>query len=184
MIRNEQIPDGLCYDLNTLSTQNPTPVCSDDICDSNYNRYIGYRQNNRCIQKFFSKSHIQNISRKITQLLQGVDPKGRPIIVPFCNICSVMSDVFYNYKPPTGDIYSRYTIPSMNQQNLVQSMTDQVIEIITSQIRSEMGIIECNSKLTKWTTVLGDFNEHGLTQTPPIKLREKRPNPMEFHMRY
>ena len=41
-----------------------------------------------------------------------------------------------------------------------------------------------NEKLTIWTTLLGDFNEHGLRQYPPIKLRNKRPDPMLFHMRY
>jgi hypothetical protein len=43
---------------------------------------------------------------------------------------------------------------------------------------------ECNSKLSAWTTILGDFNEHGLRRHAPIKLREKRPMPMAFNMNY
>ena len=43
---------------------------------------------------------------------------------------------------------------------------------------------ENNRKLTIWTTVYGDFNAHQLRQHAPIKVLNKRPNPMEFHMRY
>lgn len=63
-------------------------------------------------------------------------------------------------------------------------MIDQVIEIITSQVRTELGMEENNAKLTAWTTVLGTFNAHGLTQTPPIKTRQRRPDPCLFNMNY
>ena len=43
---------------------------------------------------------------------------------------------------------------------------------------------ENNRKLTIWTTVYGDFNQHGLQQHSKIKVRNKRPNPMEFNMNY
>ena len=43
---------------------------------------------------------------------------------------------------------------------------------------------ENNKKLSIWTTVYGDFNAHGLRQHPPIKIRKKRPDPFQFHMRY
>jgi len=160
-----------------------TSVCG-ELCDSNYTRHVGYQENNECIRKYFAVETINMISRKITELLQGVDPKGRPIIVPNNTICNIMSTVYSNFRPETGDIYSRYIIPTNNQQSYVQNMIDQVIEIITSQVRNELGMIECNSKLTKWTTVLGTFNTHNLTSHPPIKVLQKRPNPMEFQMNY
>jgi hypothetical protein len=44
---------------------------------------------------------------------------------------------------------------------------------------------ENNSKLSIWTTVLGEgLNEHNLRSYAPIKTRVRRPNPMEFHMKY
>ena len=158
-------------------------ICS-EICDDNYKRYVGFRENNACIRRYFSPNTVNTISKKVTQLLMGVHPQNRPIIVPNKTICSVMSSVYYNFRPATGDIYTRYIIPDKEQQSDVQNMIDQVIEIITSQIRNEYGIIEANSKLTIWTTVLGDFNSAGLRQHAPIKVLNKRPNPMEFNMNY
>lgn len=160
-----------------------TSICS-ETCDDNYQRFVGFQENNECIRAYFSPNTVNAISKKITQLLMGIHPKNLPIIVPNRTICSVMSSIYSNFKPATGDIYSRYNIPNNEQQNNVQNMIDQVIEIITSQIRNEYGIIEANSKLTIWTTVLGDFNSHGLRQHAPIKVRNKRPNPMSFNMNY
>jgi hypothetical protein len=43
---------------------------------------------------------------------------------------------------------------------------------------------ENNKKLTIWTTVLGDFNEHGLRSYAPIKIRENNINKVRFNMNY
>jgi hypothetical protein len=124
------------------------------------------------------------ISAKVTELTYGIHPQNRPIIVPHDIIANVLSNIFQNYRPPTGDIYSRYNIPSGRSDNMVQEIIDQTIELITSQLRTEYTMLENNSKLTVWTTVYGDFNEHFLRAHPIIKIREKRPNPMEFNMNY
>ena len=63
-------------------------------------------------------------------------------------------------------------------------MIDQVINIITTDVKVNLGMDEHNSKLSAWTTILGDFNEHGLRRHAPIKLRERRPMPMAFNMNY
>jgi hypothetical protein len=162
------------------------------VCDDNYIKHVGYSQHicddacgESCIQKFFSQKNINKISCKITELLQGVDKNNRPIIVPDKTICSVMNSVNNNFRPETGDIYSRYTIsPITKNQNLIQQMMDQVINIIVTDVKVNLGMEECNSKLTIWTTILGDFNNHGLRSHPPIKIREKRTQPMMFNMNY
>jgi hypothetical protein len=160
-------------------------ICNAPICDSNFMRHVGWEESNGCIKKYFSKETVDIIARKITELTLGVDPKNRPIVVPSKNICSIMSEVYQSYRPPTGDIYGRYNVPSgTGPESYVQNMIDQTIEIITNDIRNNLGMEENNRKLTIWTTVYGDFNEHGLRAHPPIKVRNKRPNPMEFHMRY
>lgn len=173
----------LMCDPSAVDYQYATNVC-DELCDSNYYRHVGYRENNKCIQKYFSTETVNLISRKVTELLQGVDPLGRPILVPANSICSIMSNVYDSFRPETGDIYSRYTIPTKSQQSNVQNMIDQVIEIITSQVRTELGMEENNAKLTAWTTVLGDFNLFGLQSHPPIKTRQRRPMPMMFNLNY
>ena len=147
-------------------------ICG-SVCDDNYNRYVGWEESNVCIKKYFHASTVQTISHKITQLLQGVDPKGRPIIVPNTTICSIMSTIYENYRPPTGDIVSRYVVPTDEPENYVQSMIDQVIEVIVTDVRNNIGMDEHNSKLSVWNTVLGDFNMNGLRAHPIIKVREK-----------
>ena len=155
------------------------------IIDDNYIKHVGYKQNNICISEYFSENTVKIISQKVTQLLEGVDPNNRPIIVPDKTIYSVMDSIYTNYRPPTGDIYGRYNVPSgSSSESYVQNMIDQVIEVIVSDVKSNLGMEECNSKLSIWTTVLGDFNKHGLMQHPPIKIRNKRPAPMQFNMNY
>jgi hypothetical protein len=159
-------------------------IC-ESIRDDNYIRNVGYKEDNKCITKYFSTSTLRIISAKITELLQGVDQENRPIIVPDKTISSVMSEIYNSYRPPTGDIYSRYIIPSgTNSDDYVQNMIDQTIELITSDVRNNLGMDEINKNLTIWTTVYGDFNSHGLRQVPPIKIRNKHPAHFQFHMRY
>jgi len=150
-------------------------------------RHVGWQEENPCIREYYSKETLKTVSRKVTELLQGVDPENRPIIVPDHIISNVMDSVYNTFRPETGDIYARYNIPSLEQyssDNYVQNMIDQSIQIITSDVKNNLGIEECNSKLTIWTTVLGDFNENSLRSHPPIKIRHKRPTPMQFQMNY
>lgn len=156
------------------------------ICDNNSLRYVGWEHSSdQNICGYFTTSTVNLISKKVTELTMGVDPKNRPIVVPAKTICGVMSDIYDSYRPSTGDIYTRYNVPSgQGPSSHVQNMIDQVIEVITNDIRVNMEMEENNRKLTVWTTVYGDFNQHGLMQHPKIKVRNKRPNPMEFHMRY
>ena len=150
--------------------------------NNEFMRYVGY-EDTISIQQFFSNDTVRKISNKITQLLMGVDKHNRPIIVPNQTIFSIMSAVLDNYRPETGDIHSRYNIPKRGTVG-VQSMIDQVINIITTDVKNNIGMEECNRNLSIWTTVLGDFNEHGLRSHSKIKLREKRPMPMAFNMNY
>ena len=154
-------------------------------CDDNYVKHVGYSEDNPCIKKYYSEDTLRIISRKVTELLQGVDPQNRPIVVPDNTICSVMNDIYTGFQPPTGDIYTRYIIPSgMSTQSYVQSMIDQVIEVIVSNVKNTLEMEQNNEKLTVWTSLLGDFNHAGLRQHPPLKILKKRPAPFQFNMNY
>lgn len=155
------------------------------FCDDNYIKHVGYSESNPCIKKYFDSETVRTISQKVTELTMGVNPENRPIIVPNSTICSVMNEIYDSYRPPTGDIFSRYIVPSgTTSESYVQSMIDQVIEIIVSNIRNSLGMEEANSKLSIWTTVYGNFNSSGLRQYAPIKVRNKRPAAMQFNMNY
>jgi hypothetical protein len=172
-------------DLNTNILSSNKMEHSDNLFDFGYIKHIGYSETNDCIAKYFDSSTVKLISYKITQLLAGVDSQNRPIVVPDSTIVSVMNDIYDGYRPPTGDIYSRYNIPSgTTSESYVQNMIDQVIEVITSYVRNTLEMEENNRKLSVWTTVYGDFNEHGLQQHSQIKVQNKRPNPFMFNMNY
>jgi hypothetical protein len=152
--------------------------------DLNYTRYVGWRELNDCIKKYFSQQTVDLISKKVTELTRGVDKLNRPIKVPDYLIQNVMDGVYQGFRPSTGDIYSRYIVSNGEQQNMVQSMIDQTIEIITSNIRNQLGMDENNEKLSVWVQVYGDFNTAGLRQHAPIKTLNRRPATMQFHMNY
>lgn len=163
----------------------PPPLYGSFNPDDNYSRYVGWNDTSPGLQKYFSPDNVRMISAKITDLLQGVDPGGRPIVVTDRVIGSVLSSVYNTFTPQTGDIYSRYNIPNgMSPENYLQSMIDQTIEIIVNNIRDEYEMIENNRKLTIWSTVYGDFNAQKLRAHPQIKIRKRRPDPMQFNMNY
>jgi hypothetical protein len=153
--------------------------------NTQYNRFVGYEQNQE-LNNFFSNDTVNFISKKITQLLEGVHPENKHIVVPNKNIIAVMNQVQSNFRPPVGDIYSRLHIISQNKvEDYNPEMIDQVIETITSYVRNTIEIEENNKKLTIWTTVYGDFNAHGLKRHSQTKgIRHKRPTPFQFHMKY
>lgn len=159
-------------------------ISNGNVCDNNYLRYAGWDQNNLCFKSFFSGHTIDLIQRKIGELTKGLDEKNRTIIVPKETICNIMNGVYDGFVPPVGDIYTRYIIPKTNQQDMIQSLIDQTIEIIFSNIRNTYKMEQFNSSLTKWVEVMGDFNVAGLRQHSPIKIRERRPSTMQFNMNY
>jgi len=162
-----------------------TKLNNNETHDTNFMRHVGYTQDEICMNEYFSQDSINYISNKISELTMGVDVKNRKIVVPDKSISSVMSSVRDSFRPPTGDIHSRYIVPSgITPESYVQQMMNQVIQIIVNDVTTSLGMEEHNRSLTVWTTILGDFNEKGLRSHAPIKLRKKRPNPMEFNMNY
>lgn len=159
-----------------------TEICGEP-CNDKFIQHVGYSES-PCIKKLFSKENLKQMSCKITELLMGVDPQNRPIVVPDKTICSVLSAVYDNFRQETGDIHSRYIVPKSAPVNYNQTMIDETINVITADVKVNLGMQECNSKLSIWTTVLGSHNAHGLQRHSKIKLREKRPAPMLFNLNY
>jgi len=134
------------------------------------------------IATYFSMSTARFIAAKVSELLLPYHPRG--VIVPVDKVINVMNAVYADYRPATGDIFSRYTIPSDENHNAIDEMINQVVTIIVNDVKNHLETETTNSQLTVWTSVYGAFNEHGLRAHPPIKLREKRPQTMLFNMNY
>jgi len=163
------------------------------LFDNNYYRYVGWEQTEypgNPVKTLFSELTLKEVQKKITNLLKGVHPDGRDILVPIESIGNVFSQ-FLNNEPTNrelGDIYSRFTIENPQEKGFVQSIVERSITVIVNQIRNEYGMIENNKKLSVWTTVLGDFNKHGLNSYSQSQItgaiRAKRPQTMAFNMNY
>jgi len=172
------------YNAGPSTTIQCSPNSIPVSADEQFVRHVGYSYGNSRIANFFSPESIRLISRKITQLLEGLRSDGRPILVPDETIAHAMSSIWESYVPKTGDIYSRYTIPGSGTDDMIRDLTDRTIQLITNTIKTEYQMKECNDKLTRWTTLYGNFNAHNLTQTPPIKVRRRRPQRMFFFENY
>lgn len=165
-----------------------SPPYKSNGMDQNFLSHVGWdytSSNSSVLDYIFSNATLDVLSQQITQALRGVDPQGRDIIVPHDKIANVLSSVYsFGTRTNIGDIYTHDTIPSIEGRNDVRNILNQTINIVVSAIRDEISITEQNKKLSIWTTVLGDFNEHGLRSFAPIKIRERHPQYMAFNMRY
>jgi hypothetical protein len=158
-------------------------TCYDYMIDQNYNKFSGWQEIG-VSSKFFIPENVKLISEKVSELTMGVDEKNRKIKVPNDLIINVMNSVFTAYRPPVGDINTRYNVPKSSPTDYTQDLIDQTIELIVNDIRVNLGMQQNNAKLTAWTTVYGDFNEQGLRSHPPIKIRNRKPASMQFNMNY
>jgi hypothetical protein len=175
---------------NQYMTESQIPLSTgyystDPAFDLNTRRYVGWDANSLGYGMLMSDITVELVSKKCTELLAGVHPEGRPIVFPKQSIINVLDSVYQSHTPRVGDIHSRYIQADTTQRNDVAEMINRAIKIITSQVRNEYEVAEQNSKLTIWTTVYGDFNEHGLRSHPQItQINNRGPNRHQISMRY
>jgi hypothetical protein len=153
--------------------------------NENYLRYVGWESSEYDFtKKLFSDENIKKIKNVLYEKLKCVRSDGRPIVVSDRVITHTMSQIYDNYRPQLGDMYTIFNISAAEPRDDAKLLTDLVIETIFSNITSEIQMEEANKKLTIWTTVLGDFNEHGLRRHPIIKTNARNINKVRFNMNY
>lgn len=158
-----------------------------NTCDNRYQKYVGWAQTNTTSgsQCLFEPETLENISKKISELLEGVHPNGKTIVVTHDVICNVLSTITINCAASRiGDIYTRYYIPQNEPGYFTPNIINRTIETIVSYIKAEMGMVQTNESLSIWNSILGGQNELGLLPHSKIKLREKHPQYMAFNMNY
>ena len=155
------------------------------LYNDNYIRYVGWSVSEQPFdRKFFSKDTIENIKTKTSNLLRCLRSDGRPIVVSDRVIAHVMSQIYEKYRPQLGDMYTMLTIQAAEPRDDLKLLTDLVVETIYKNIVEETQMEENNKRLTVWTSVLGDFNEHGLRQYTTIKTVKDNINKVRFNMNY
>ena len=141
------------------------PCTEKKIMNENFYRYVGWQVSEQDFDKiFFSVNTLRNISNRLDALLKCLRKDGRPIKVSDRVISHIMSEVFNKNRPQLGDMYTMEIIPAAEPRNDLKTLSDMTVEIIFNQVKTEYEMEENNRGLTIWTTVLGDFNKHGLRQ--------------------
>jgi hypothetical protein len=136
------------------------------------------------LEYLFTCENIALIQKKTTELLRGVLPDGRSLVVTQRVIVAAMDSVIQGYTPQVAAIYSRYTINDEPIVYYARDIIDRTINFIVQSLRNEYDVIKANFDLSIWDTVLGDFNRKGLMPHDKIKIRKNRPDPMQFNMNY
>lgn len=153
--------------------------------NGNFTRNVGYSYNGvGCLENLFSKENVDSMSKEITSRLKGIDCNGRDIVVPNNTIYSVLTNIQENYRSNTGDVFTRYNLNRIPPIDDYAYMRSQTIEVIVDTVIDTLKIEENNRKLTVWTSILGEHNNHRLRSHDILKIRKRRPAPMQFNMNY
>lgn len=144
-------------------------------------RFIGWNNPDR-YEILFSKENLENIQKIVRYTLQKEIHKD--IQVTLDVIEHVLYQCYTSHRPEIGDPHTNLLIGSRGERNDVRDLNDRTISIIVSEIKTEYLTIQQNSKLSKWTTILGSHNAAGLQSysNSSIKLK-RRKLPMQFNMR-
>lgn len=161
------------------------------MTDTNFlgnGQYVGYLQNvqnNNNYRFMMDDTRLHILQQKITEILEGVEPDGRSIVVPLDTIRSVVYQCYQAYIPNIGNIYTTFIQENETlKRNDVRDIYDQAVNIITSYIKAYY-MHESNArKLTIWDSVLGSFNKQGIRAHQPIKVNNRRPSTLQINMRY
>lgn len=151
-------------------------------------------------KSYYDPSVITWISDAVMYKTMGLDK--RPIRVTDRVIKDVLDSFLNNHRAFPGDIYTRFNIlndgnfsgdfgvvksNNFNNTNNVgfssNYILNQVVEFISEYITSEYEINTNNKRFSAWSALYG-ANDVGLRAHSQIKLREKRPTPFQFHMKF
>ena len=161
---------------------------SDGPYDYNANIHVGWNSHTdsgkqNIYNKLFSQKTVNYISKQVTEYLWPLNNEA--VVVPDHTIRQMITSVWNveggaNY----AGIYTEATFDFVEKRDSFKRIVDIVIQSITSQIKDQYEMTECNNSLDIWNQVYGDFNKAGLRAHPKIKLREKHPQYMAFNMNY
>jgi len=130
----------------------------DDYIYSFYNPAYNWNSDKK-YSALISDANIGMLSKKITELLEGIHPEGKKIVVPNETIRNVISSRFKTF-----------------QSFDISKINDETVSFIVGFVSSEFQSIKTNQNYSVWTTLLGTTNEHGLMPHAKLKTKERRRN--------
>jgi hypothetical protein len=136
-------------------------------------KYVGWdtsgSQTQGGYQIFFSNENHALLSKTIHNELVK---RGLNMIVAPHVLWDVMSSVSLTNDPIVGDIHSRYVVSNGKSRDDLLQLNTRVLNTIVNTIVDEYDTIRQNARLTKWTSVLGEFNAEGLRGHDILKTKE------------
>jgi hypothetical protein len=133
----------------------------------------------------FSEKTFSFIAKEVMDITKN-SHLGVEYLVPNPRIKEVMDSIWSNFRPNTGDIATRYAINNETPYRYINYSADiirQVITVIVNDIMNYVDITKNNNSFSVWNTLSG-VNSRGLRHHPPIKLNERRANPLQFNMNF
>ena len=133
---------------------------------------------------YFPPNVVQYIQQQVLQRSKCQIPQG--VLVPNHIIKDVLSQEYSNLRPPTGDIYSRYILPTTDPavNSSYWDLINRTINTILQTSVNTLQLEKANLKYSAWDQVLGTFNRHGIRSHDVIKVRDKRPTTGIFNWNY
>lgn len=142
------------------------------------NKYVGYNNTTASLY-IFCDENIQYLYTTISFHLKRCTDDLKDVIVPKPVIIDVVSQIVAEYRRPVQDMFAKKIEPF----DMVSHINGQVIQIIVSEVRNSYQAERQNKELNSWYSVSSD-NKYELRRIAAPKLRERRPTPMQFIMRY
>jgi hypothetical protein len=131
-------------------------------------RYVGWTEGE------IDESEIVQMSKDITDKTFHI--LNRPIVVPNKTIRSLFDSFLVNWESRSGDIFTRLNIAPRQRVDIKQ----QVILHAVSEIENDFAFRMKNNSFSAWNRIP---SSNHLVSHPKIKLRNKRPMPMQFAMK-
>lgn len=139
--------------------------------NDNLTRYVGIYSQSNVEREFLSTRTVILISGKVCEYL------ANKIVVPDSTIESVMNTIFREYRTPVKPL------DSFRRLSDLQELIEQTIKLIVDDVSYNMVMENNSDRLSAWSTVLGDFNHHGMTSHSKVKVRPGS-TPLVFNVNY
>lgn len=148
-------------------------------------RHYGYDETEKNYQTLFSGEVVEMIRKEVLSRVAKSNARNVKIVLSSNTVRDALSSVHRNYKPPVQDMFSMHLqAHNYNRLGKEEQIIKETIELMSKQCINELDTLHYNSQLSKWNTLLGDFNQEGLRSHDKIKLRHKRPSSFQFNMKY
>lgn len=137
-------------------------------------RFVGYKMSNE-ERDLFSPQSIERIAAKASGMFKENRVHFKQDVVR-----NLLEKNYYDYKPPTTDIYSKYLIKPFTQDSKVDRVVEQTVQMLVSEAQTQiLGAQYVNSLDINVLKFADD-----LAAVPQVKLRLKRPQTMAFFQNY